>query len=269
MLESGVLNPRTIFADLHLARILEQAEAQNARAFTGTDTPLLEIAGGCAVFAGIGSPLSHGVGMGLRGPVHEAEIEAIEDFFRSRGAAVSLDLCPLADPGLFESLGQRGYHITEFNNVLVKGLTSTEIVMMPRVRRASADERELWSHTLGEGFFEQPHLTNAEMDIGRAVFASPTSLCYLAVSESGEAAGGGAAAFHDVLATLFADATLPRFRRQGFHRELIDARLNEAIARGCALATATTLPGSPSQRNYERAGFQVVYTKVTLADREP
>jgi len=257
-----------ILADLLLARLLESAEAANARNFTGADTPLLEVAGGCAVFAGVGSPLSHGVGMGLRGPVHEAEIEAIEEFFHSRAAAVSLDLCPLADPGLFQSLGRRAYHITEFNNVLVKRLAGTEIVLTQHVRRAASDERELWSHTLGEGFFEQPHLTNEEMDIGRAVFSSPSSLCYLIVAESGEPAGGGAIAFHETLATLFADATLPRFRRRGFHRELIDARLNEAIARGCTLATATTLPGSTSQRNYERAGFQVVYTKVTLADRE-
>jgi hypothetical protein len=28
------------------------------------------------------------------------------------------------------------------------------------------------------------------------------------------------------------------------------------------------LPGSGSQRNYERCGFEVVYTKVTLADRD-
>ncbi len=258
--------PPLILADLFLARLLEQAEAENARAFIGPDTPLLEIAGGCAVFAGAGSPLSHGVGMGLRGPLHEAEIQAIEDFFHSRGAAVSLELCPLADPGLFESLGNRGYRIAEFNNVLVKPLSAAEIVMTPHVRRAGADEKELWSHTLGEGFFEQPHLTDQEMDIGRAIFGSPSSLCFLVVSESGEPAGGGAAAFHETLATLFADTTLPRFRRQGFHRELIGARLNEAIARGCRLATASTLPGSGSQRNYERAGFQVVYTKVTLTD---
>ena len=255
-----------IFADLALARLLESAEAANARAFTGDDTPPLEVAGGCAVFAGAQSPLSHGVGMGLRGPVHEAEIETIEEFFRSRGADVSLDLCPLADPGLFQSLAQRGYGITEFNNVLVKRLTG-EIVMTPRVRRAGAEERELWSHTLGEGFFDQPQLTNEEMDIGRAIFDSPISLCYLVVSEAGEPAGGAAAAFHGELATLFADATLPRFRCQGFHRELIAARLNEAIARGCVLATASTLPGSGSQRNYERAGFQVVYTKVTMVAR--
>ena len=38
----------------------------------------------------------------------------------------------------------------------------------------------------------------------------------------------------------------------------------EALAQGCDLATASTLPGSGSQRNYERLGFEVVYTRVTL-----
>jgi GNAT superfamily N-acetyltransferase len=257
-----------LFADLPLARRLEAAEAANARAFTRTGTPFLEVAGGCAVFAGAASPLSHAVGIGLDGPVRAGDLEAIESFFRSRGAAVSLDLCPLADPGLFEELGRRGYRITEFNNVLVKRLAGTEIVLTPRVRRSTAAEGELWSHTLGEGFFEQSALTDEEMDVGRAIFSAPSSLCYLAAAETGEPAGGGAAAFRDGLATLFADATVARRRGAGFHRELIAARLNEAVARGCDLATASTLPGSGSQRNYERCGFEVVYTKVTLADRD-
>jgi GNAT superfamily N-acetyltransferase len=256
------------FADLPLARRLEAAEAANARAFTRTGTPFLEVAGGCAVFAGAASPLSHAVGIGLDGPVPEAAIQAIEEFFRSRGATVSLDLCPLADPGLFQALGQRGYRITEFNNVLVKRLAGTEIVLTPRVRRATSGEGDLWSHTLGEGFFEQAALTDEEMDVGRAIFAAASSHCYLAAAETGEPAGGAAAAFHDGLATLFADATVARRRRVGLHRELIAARLNEAIARGCGLATASTLPGSGSQRNYERCGFEVVYTKVSLADRD-
>jgi len=46
------------------------------------------------------------------------------------------------------------------------------------------------------------------------------------------------------LATLFADATIAQFRCHGLHRELIAARLNEAIAQGCDLATASTAPGA-------------------------
>jgi GNAT superfamily N-acetyltransferase len=71
-------------------------------------------------------------------------------------------------------------------------------------------------------------------------------------------------AIYNRLALLFADSTIPAFRRQGLHRELIAARLNEAMAQGCDLAAASTQPGSASQRNYERLGFQVVYTKATL-----
>jgi GNAT superfamily N-acetyltransferase len=253
-------------ADAALARRLEAAEAANARgcSATGPDAAFLDVAGGCAIFVGADSPLTQAVGIGLCGPVSEAEIDGLESFFRARGAKVSVDVCPLADPGLLEMLGERGYRATEFNNVLVKRLAVAEIVLAQRVRRALAGEDDLWAHSVGRGFFEQGDLTTAEMDVGRAIFAMPGALCYLAVGEAGEPAGGGALAVRGGLATLFADSTIPAFRRRGIHRELISARLNEAIAQGCDTATASTQPGSQSQRNYERLGFEVVYTKVTL-----
>jgi len=252
------------FADRALARRLEVAEAANARGCAPAGAVSLEIAGGCAIFAGADSPLTQAVGIGLAGPVREAEITALETFFRSRGARVAIDLCPLADAGLLEALGGRGYRVTEFNNVLVKRLAGTGIVLTPRIRRATPEETDLWAHTVGRGFFEQPDLTTEEMDVGRAIFAMPGALCYLATGGAGEPAGGGALAVHTALATLFADSTLAAFRRLGLHRELIAARLNEALAQGCDMAVASTEAGSGSQRNYERLGFEVVYTKVTM-----
>jgi len=256
----------THFADAALARRLEAAEAANARGCCASPdgADVLDVAGGCAIFVGADSPLTQAVGIGLNGPVTAAEISCLEAFFRSRGARVSIDLCPLADPGLIETLAARGYRAAEFNNVLLKRLTGAEIVLTPRVRRAIDGEGDLWSHSVGRGFFEQGDLTTEEMNVGRAIFSMPGALCYLAVAETGEPAGGGALTIHSGLATLFADSTVPEFRRQGFHRELISARLNEAIACGCDAATASTLPGSTSQRNYERLGFEVVYTKVSL-----
>lgn len=261
-----------LHADALLARRLEAAEAANARGCSsappGVESAAVDIAGGCAIFVGAESPLTHVVGIGLNGPVSPQELESIEAFFLSRGAKVAIDLCPLADPGLLAGLGSRGYRATEFNNVLVKRLPGTEISFTPRVRRAIAGEDDLWSYTVGLGFFEQPQLTTEEMDVGRAIFRMPGALCYLGANDSGEPAGGGAAAIHSGLATLFADSALPAYRRRGLHRELIAARLNEALAQGCDLATASTLPGSTSQRNYERAGFEVVYTKVTMTGPE-
>jgi GNAT superfamily N-acetyltransferase len=147
----------------------------------------------------------------------------------------------------------------------VRRLAGREIVLTPRVRRVLADETDLWSHTVGQGFFDQAELTTEEMDVGRAICAMPGALCYLGAASTGEPAGGAAAAIYSGLATLFADSTIARFRRSGLHAELIAARLNEALAQGCDLAMASTLPGSGSQRNYERLGFEVVYTRVTLA----
>ncbi|HWC95881.1 MAG TPA: hypothetical protein VG456_04010 [Candidatus Sulfopaludibacter sp.] len=259
-----------VHADALLASRLEAAEAANARGCSsapeGVVAAALEVAGGCAIFVGADSPLTHAVGIGLNGAVSAAELDAMEEFFRSRGSKVSIDLCPLADAGLLPALTDRGYRPTEFNNVLVKRLARTEMAFTPRVRRAIPGEGDLWAYTVGHGFFEQPELTTEEMEVGRAIFAMPGAMCYLAATESGEAAGGGASAVRGGLATLFADSTLTRFRRHGFHAELIAARLNEALAQGCDLATASTLPGSISQRNYERAGFEVVYTKVTMRE---
>lgn len=247
------------------ARRLEAAEAANARGCMGThaDAAVLEIAGGIAVFTSPDSPLTHAVGIGLDGPVSAAELDRLEHFFRSRGARPSIDLCPLADQGLLPQLAERGYRLTEFNNVLARRVSGVEMALTPRVRRTCPDEVDLWSHTVGCGFFEVANLTTEEMDVGRAICAMAGAQTYLASTEAG-AAGGAALAIHGGLATLFADSTLPGFRRLGIQRELIAARLNEALVESCDLAMASTLPGSISQRNYERAGFQVVYTKVTL-----
>jgi GNAT superfamily N-acetyltransferase len=249
-----------------LARRLEAAEAENARACAAVrqGTAVLEAAGGFAVFTGIDSPLTHALGIGMNGAVGAAELAGIENFFRTRGARPAFDLSPLADSGLIETLSERGYRITEFNNVMVKRLAGAEIVFTPRVRRALSSEADLWAHTLGHAFFDKAELTTDEMDIGRDLFGMPGGLCYLATVDAETAAGAGMA-IRDGLATLYADGVIERFRGRGLQGELIAARLNEALAQGCDLSTASTLPGSVSQRNYERHGFQVAYTRVTLA----
>lgn len=64
---------------------------------------------------------------------------------------------------------------------------------------------------------------------------------------------------------LGGDAVLPRFRGRGLQKALIRARLWDAVAAGCDLATASTLPSTPSQRAYEACGFRVAYPKVEMA----
>jgi ribosomal protein S18 acetylase RimI-like enzyme len=62
---------------------------------------------------------------------------------------------------------------------------------------------------------------------------------------------------------VFGTATRPRFRRRGLQRAIIARAINDA--RGTAdVLMATTEPGSVSQRNFERLGFQVMYTRAIL-----
>jgi len=252
------------FADLALARRIEGAQTGQALGCAPGGAASFEIAGGCAIFAGVESPLTQAVGLGVNGAVSEAELDELECFFRGRGARVAIEVCPLADAGFLEMLGARGYRISQFDNVLARRLAGAEIVITPRVRRATPNETDLWAHTVGRGFFEQNELTTEEMDIGRWVFGMPSVMCYLACADGGTPAGGAALIVTGGLATLFADGVAPAYRRQRLHRELIEARLNEALAQGCDFAASATAPACASQRNYERLGFQVVYTRVTL-----
>ncbi len=252
------------FADLALARRIERAQTVQTLGCAPGNAASIEIADGCAIFAGVDSPLTQAVGLGLNGAVSEAELDELERFFRSRGARVAVEVCPLADARFLEMLGARGYHIAQFDNVLARSLAGVEIVITPRVRRATPTETDVWAYSVGRGFFERTELTTEEMDIGRWVFGMPGAMCYLACAEGGTPAGGAALIVTQGLATLFADGVARPYRRQRLHQELIAARLNEALAQGCDVAAATTAPAGASQRNYERLGFQVVYTRVTL-----
>jgi hypothetical protein len=264
------------FAGLELARRLEAAEAHNGAECAeaqrllnpAVGATVRQVAGGSAIFVGPGSPLTHAVGLGMEGPVRPDELDRLEAFYGARGAAVSVDLCPLADASLLELLGSRGYRTTEFMNVLIRPLPGSEIAQ-PEVpiRVANDADEELWARTVGRGFLEKDMLTPEEMDVGRNIFHMPGSFCYLAFAGN-LAVAAGAMAMHGSLATLFADSTTAGFRGIGLQSALIRERLRAVLAAGldnqCDLATASTLPGSVSQRNYERNGFQVAYTKAIL-----
>ena len=63
--------------------------------------------------------------------------------------------------------------------------------------------------------------------------------------------------YHQVKAS-----TVPEGRKQGAQLALLDARLRYAAEHGCELAMMGALPGSASQRNAERQGFRIAYTRI-------
>jgi GNAT superfamily N-acetyltransferase len=268
-----------MFADLALARRVEAAQARAgmdyaralARRKPHGGATWESLAGGCAVFAGVDSPLTQAAGMGLSGPVAEAELERLDRFFHGRGAAARVELCPLADPSLLDGLGRRGYRPVEFENVLVLPLGLGQVPPPARpgidVRRADPTEAEVWAETVAPGFFEPDLLTPEVREMFTTLFHTAHATGLLAWVD-GQPAGGGAVMIHEGVATLCGASTRPDFRNRGVHAALRDARLAMAEASGCDLAVINVLPGSPTQRNAERRGFRVAYTRVVLV-REP
>jgi ribosomal protein S18 acetylase RimI-like enzyme len=62
---------------------------------------------------------------------------------------------------------------------------------------------------------------------------------------------------------LFAGAaTVPELRRRGLQNALLEARMQYAFEQGCDLAMMVVEIGSESQRNAQRQGFQVGYTRI-------
>jgi hypothetical protein len=204
----------------------------------------------------------------MNGPVSATELEAIEAFYRSRGEGVQIDLCPFAHSSLLDLLGQRFYQLVEFNTVLVRPLQSTQLFRTCsadiNVKEASPVDGRLWARTVASGFLENEEITPKTLDPLDTIFGVPSGTCFLAWI-GGEPAGGAAMSMREGLAVLYADSTLPEFRNLGVHTSLIQERCDRATAAACDLAVAATLPGSSSQRNYERAGFRPVYTKAILA----
>jgi GNAT superfamily N-acetyltransferase len=85
--------------------------------------------------------------------------------------------------------------------------------------------------------------------------------CFLAELDGQPVAAGGLS-IAEGTALLAGASTLPAARRHGAQRALLQARLRFAAEQGCDLVMIGAQPGSASQRNAERQGFRVAYTRI-------
>ncbi len=64
------------------------------------------------------------------------------------------------------------------------------------------------------------------------------------------------------VALLAGASTIPEMRRRGLQAALLEARKRYAFEHGYQLAMMVTESGSQSQRNAERKGFRIAYTRI-------
>lgn len=256
-------------SDFPLARRLERCEAATnasmieARARLDRDAGAawIDVNGTYAMFDGVASPLTQTFGFGLFAAPADEDLEKLEEFFTSRDAQVFHEVSPMAPQEALELLGRRGYRPTELTSVLYRPIGTIANDAPVSARRIESGEEELWSATAAEGWSESPALATFIHDLGRVTAAAHDMYGFLA-ELAGRPIGAGAVAIHDGVALLAGASTIPPARKQGAQKALLQARLRFAAERGCDLAMMAASPGSASQRNAEREGFRIAYTRI-------
>ena len=261
-----------LLAGPSLAHRIEAAEQRlsvslaAAASRAGTDAFALPLAGGAAVFAGAGSPFNKVIGLGFAGPLEPADLAEIEAAYVARHAPIQVELSTLAEPSIAPLLTGRGYALVGFEDVLGRALAPTDAAPPAGpVEVAPTDDDPAWVRTVCAGFGApdlgpeggNTHESFSQEALERVfghLLAAPGFRRYLARIDDG-------------VAQLCGASTLPALRRRGVQTALLRARLADAARTGCDVATMTTAPGSKSQHNARRQGFELLYTRAILVRR--
>ena len=262
------------FTDHSLACRLERAEAvanarfveARARLVPDSGAGWMEVAGAYAMYDGPRSPCTQTFGLGLFRMPTPGDMDELESYFRQRGAPVFHEVSPLAHKALLPMLSQRGYKAVELSNVMVMALAerdsgSSAVNQNLSARIVPASERETWACTAAEGWREFGEVADLMLDLMRVSVEREDGAAFL-VELNGTPIATASLAIHDRVALFAGASTVPQWRRRGAQQLLFESRCRFALNAGCELAMVCVEPGSSSQRNAERHGFRVAYTRT-------
>ena len=259
-----------MFMDADLARRLEATEGAVCRSYveprkqvSGIPAAAIERDGTVALFDGVDSPLSQTFGLGVHAPTTAEALDELEAFFLSRGSDVMHEVSPFAGVETLALLVARGYRPIELSTVLVQPIdnitmpaTSLAVREIDRDRDAAA-----WVDTAVAGWSSDPEVAPLIRAIAEVNVVNRATTHYV-VERAGEPIATGSLAFHGDVALLAGASTIPSARGQGAQALILAKRLADAKQRGCTVAMMVSAVGSTSQRNAERRGFRVAYTRT-------
>jgi hypothetical protein len=222
-------------------------------AVVGVD--VLVVGGGVAAFVGVGLPLT--TVKGLAGDVTAGELAEVEAFFRAhRVPVVTVELAPWTDRTTQDLLAARGYAVAGTENVVTRTVAADPIDLPSALDVIELGVDDLLA--ISRQGFEQPIDPSIDELLGVSAHL-PGSAC-LGVRAGGRVIACGQVVIDDDAVIFGNDTTVPDARRLGAQTALIQARL--ALADSGALAIAEVAPGSGSERNYVRCGFEIAYTRA-------
>lgn len=266
------INSTVIFADVALARRLERAEGHACVRFVEARRELYPESGACwiecggayAAFDGVDSPVTQSFGLGVFEEVTAETLDTIERFFFERGARAHHEVSPLAGVATLDLLCSRGYRPIEISSVLWRPVEKP-VAAAPesiKVRVTGREEAPLWTGVSLRGWIgELPEAREFLEQTGGIMVERGDSPCFLAEFD-GVPGAAGALCIHEGVALFAGSSTVPELRRRGLQAALLEERMRYAHEHGCDVAMMVAAAGSGSQRNAERKGFRVAYTRT-------
>jgi GNAT superfamily N-acetyltransferase len=263
-----------VFADFNLSQRIERTDARITAAFADARAKIspeygaewIEVAGAYAIFDGVESPCTQTFGLGMFGEVTNEDLDKIEAFFKERNSPISHEVSPLADASVLALLNERGYTPIEYTNVMFQTLGESErnLALNPKIKTKIIGEDKvlLWAETSANGWIsEMPDHGDFMKEFGRISASCDGCYSFLAEIDEKPIATGALFIFGGVAEAAGA-STIPEGRKQGAQTALLDARLRFAKEKGCDIVVMGASPGSQSQKNAEKNGFRIAYTRT-------
>lgn len=268
-------NETMIFSDRALSQKLERTEAKCNASFVETRARLssesgadwIEVGGAYALFDGGESPLTQTFGLGVFDEITHAHLDEIEAFFKKRNAPVFHEVSPLADASLLCLLNERGYQPIELSTVMFQTLSPENLQNFPvdeklSTRISAKGEEKIWAKTSADAWSsEMKELGDFMFEFGLISAQCKGGFPFLCEIAQKPVATGMLFMF-DKTANLAGASTIVEARNQGAQSALLGARLRFAAENGCDLAMMCAQPGSQSQKNAEKNGFRIAYTRT-------
>lgn len=264
-----------IYSNKSLSQKLERTEARANAEFVhshlkmipDSNSEWIDVNGTYAMFDGAESPLTQTFGLGLFSETIESDLEMIENFYSRFSAPVFHEVSPMADPEHINILLKKGYQPIEMTSILYK-LLSKEVANKTKIdskltaRKSHEGEEHIWASINSEGWSaDMPDFRDFMYQFSQISARSVGASTFFA-NLNHKPISTGLLYIYDDIALLAGDSTIQEGRNKGGQNALIDARLSYAADHGCILAMIAASPGSQSQKNAEKNGFRIAYTRT-------
>jgi GNAT superfamily N-acetyltransferase len=254
----------TVGGVVNFAAVARRFEAKHIQLNLMLATETLRFGDECAAFfAGPEAYSNRITGLGMA-PEH---IDRAIAFFDERNVETKLEVSSFAPGDLLTAVSARRFELRFFTHVMampvrnVSRLPPPPGVTIERLDRSDPRAvREAAEHN-DRCFAPDRPVSEASVALTTKHLLNPANDTFVARAD-GQLVAVGCSESSEGVTLVFGGAVRPEFRGRGIQRALMNVRVALAQEHGSELVFVMTGPGTPSERNACRTGFQIVGSRA-------